>query len=47
MRFIAMARVGVRLAEIEPKLMAPVAKRLTISARRFDLVERDRDFPRT
>ncbi len=42
MRFIAMASVVCASREIEPKDMAPVAKRLTISFGRLDLVERNR-----
>ena len=44
MRFMAMARVVWASRLIEPKLIAPVAKRLTISRGRLDLVERDRRF---
>ena len=42
MRFIAMASVVCASRLIEPKLIAPVANRLTICARRLDLVERHR-----
>ncbi len=42
MRFIATASVACASVEIEPSDIAPVAKRLTISRGRFDLVERDR-----
>ena len=42
MRFMAMASVVCASRLIEPKLMAPVEKRLTISDGRLDLVQRDR-----
>ena len=42
MRFIAIASVVCASRLIEPKLIAPVAKRLTIVGRRLDLVERHR-----
>ena len=42
MRFIAMASVSCASFVIEPNDMAPVAKRLTISACRLDFLERDR-----
>ena len=42
MRFIAMARVSCASLEIEPYDIAPVAKRLTISLDRLDLVDRHR-----
>ena len=41
-RFIAIASVVCASREIEPKDIAPVEKRLTISAGRLDLVERHR-----
>ena len=42
MRFIAIASVVCASREIEPKDMAPVAKRRTISLRGLDLLERHR-----
>ena len=40
MRFMAMARLVWASRLIEPKLIAPVEKRLTIVAGRLDLVQR-------
>ncbi len=40
MRFMAMARLVWASRLIEPKLIAPVEKRLTISAAGFDFVQR-------
>ena len=41
MRFMAIASVSCASRESEPSDIAPVAKRLTISLRGLDLVERD------
>ena len=42
MRFMAMASVVCASVEIEPSDIAPVEKRLTISARRLDFLDRHR-----
>ena len=41
-RFIAIASVSWASGESAPRLIAPVEKRLTISARRLDLLDRER-----